>query len=503
MSGEVNAVGDRDWFRFDLRAGDVFGAALKGQNGLNPALRMLDSAGTLLLANDDARGIGRSSLPQESPLPYTTRSATDAEVYYVISAPGTYLIEVSASGDAGTGKYDLDTMVARPGLEAQPVGTRQILFLDFDGGTARFDGNKWTMASLADSLPLIGLPPAGESAFIDAVVAGVTDRLQTFVRANGLNGDYSATGVPGQFDIEIRNSRDHADEFGTNPFVSRITLGWTDNALLANSYIGIAEATDVGNFKTDDQAVVSLNFATFALGGYAVQPPATRLDMIAMYAAWIAAHEFGHLAGCYHTDISPAEPFAGTPTVMDKSFDLGVGPDLTFGTADDVTVRLRADLYHRGEGFTGLHDTLNTVAFGLSTGTGSAPGAAAVAGATAGRLHGSFLVEPQPAWAVARWPVTGVDAVGRGAADARHANQASTILGLAPGRPFWLGTSAGPGGTTATRDDGDGGEVAEGDVLGMRCTFGGVYVGDPEVLLPLVPAPDDTFPRAWTGSQKK
>src|SRR5262245_59335135 len=66
MSGEVNSVGDRDWFRLDLRAGDVFGAALKGQSGLNPALRLVNSAGMLLIANDDARGYGRTVLPRES-----------------------------------------------------------------------------------------------------------------------------------------------------------------------------------------------------------------------------------------------------------------------------------------------------------------------------------------------------------------------------------------------------------------------------------------------------
>src|SRR5262245_25518808 len=76
VSGAVNAVGDRDWFRLDLKAGDVIGAALQGRNGLNPALRLVGSAGTLLIANDDANGSGRTFLPRESPLPYTTRSAT-------------------------------------------------------------------------------------------------------------------------------------------------------------------------------------------------------------------------------------------------------------------------------------------------------------------------------------------------------------------------------------------------------------------------------------------
>src|SRR5262249_25685006 len=122
VSGSVSGLGDRDWFRLDLQAGGVVGAALQGPSGLNPGLRFVDPAGTLVVANDDAAGLGQTLIPSESPLPYT-RSASDAEVYTVISAAGTYFLEVSASGDASTGKYDLDTMVARPGLEARPVGT--------------------------------------------------------------------------------------------------------------------------------------------------------------------------------------------------------------------------------------------------------------------------------------------------------------------------------------------------------------------------------------------
>jgi len=371
VSGAVNALGDRDWFRLDLQAGDVIGCALKGQNGLNPALRLVDSTGALLVGNDDCQAVGRMFLPRESPLPYTTRSATDSDVYYVASTAGTYFLEVSASGDASAGRYDLDTMTARPGLESQPVGTHQVLFLDFGGGIARFNGTKWPMASLADSLPLIGQSAADENAFIDSVVARITDKLQTFVRANGLNGDYSATGIPGQFDIEIRNSRDSVSDYGTNPYESRIMIGWTSNTVLANTHIGLAECIDVGNFKTDDQAVVSLNWATFAIGGFSVQPPATRLDMIAEFTALIAAHEFGHLAGCFHTDFSASDPFAGTRTIMDKSLEAPLGPDLTFGTADDVTIQLGTDAYDRNYVINGLQDTLNTVAFGLSTGKGT------------------------------------------------------------------------------------------------------------------------------------
>src|SRR5262249_2773896 len=117
VGGAVNTPGDRDWFRLDLRAGDVLGAAARGQGSLNPALRLVDPAGRLLFANDDVDnplhpGWGQTFLPDESPLP-SAHIKTDAEVSYIISTAGTYFLEVSASGDASTGRYELDTMVAR------------------------------------------------------------------------------------------------------------------------------------------------------------------------------------------------------------------------------------------------------------------------------------------------------------------------------------------------------------------------------------------------------
>jgi hypothetical protein len=46
-----------------------------------------------------------------------------------------------------------------------------------------------------------------------------------------------------------------------------------------------------------------------------------------------------------------------------------LGPDLIFGTVDDVEVRLGVDAYDTRSPFRGTQDTLNTIAFGLSTGT--------------------------------------------------------------------------------------------------------------------------------------
>ena len=52
---------------------------------------------------------------------------------------------------------------------------------------------------------------------------------------------------------------------------------------------------------------------------------------------------------------------------------IGVGPDNVFGNANDIDVDLGADIYAPDELFTGVEETLQTVAFGLSTGTGIGP----------------------------------------------------------------------------------------------------------------------------------
>jgi hypothetical protein len=138
----------------------------------------------------------------ESPLPRVLNgSDTDPELYYVISQPGTYVIEVSASpsasGRARTGGYAMELLVARPGMEAQPAGAKQILFLDFDGARVDFSTyfddpplialGKQKLSPLRDALPSWGMVKADIDALIDRILVRVTDLLATDVQADGLN----------------------------------------------------------------------------------------------------------------------------------------------------------------------------------------------------------------------------------------------------------------------------------------------------------------------------
>src|SRR5262245_26056681 len=211
VDGDISA-GDRDWFRLSLQAGDVVGVALDSLSPLNPALRLVDAGGNLLIRNDNSNFFGLHFLPHASPLPANIDNRLGAEVYYVVRTAGTYYLEASAAGDASTGKYKMDMVVARPGLEREPVGTKQVLFVDFDGASVNFsnfshadhDGGTRRLSPLSAFLGEWGLTPADEGAVIDATLAIMRARLSGDIRALGLNGDYAATGRPGDLDVVAR-----------------------------------------------------------------------------------------------------------------------------------------------------------------------------------------------------------------------------------------------------------------------------------------------------------
>jgi hypothetical protein len=271
---------DIDYFSFDLHAGDVLDVSL---NGGATTLSLRDPLGTELIGS---RQNVTSSYPDSSPL----GTAGRAVLSWVVAQPGLYAIRVSD----GSGAYALELSLYRPGLEPQPAGSHQVLFLDFDGATvdaASFGGfGLRTLSPLSSYLAGWGLDAAAEDTVIDVIVAVVAAKFHA-AATQGNNGDFASTGTPGEFDIEIRNSRDHPDPFGQAD-VSRVH---TDNASL-------------------------------------------RLDLM---------DRGGTLSGV-----------------------MGSGEDGIFGTADDIDVGFGQDAFAPEEGFTGTEDTLNVVAFGLSTGTG-------------------------------------------------------------------------------------------------------------------------------------
>lgn len=87
--GSLETIGDHDWFRLDLSAGQSITVALDGLTLEDPYLRIYDSAGNLLYENDDG-GPGRDSL-----------------LTFTASYTGTYFVDVGAWNEGYVGDYQL------------------------------------------------------------------------------------------------------------------------------------------------------------------------------------------------------------------------------------------------------------------------------------------------------------------------------------------------------------------------------------------------------------
>lgn len=297
-------------------------------------------------------------------------NAAGRYVFQVAGAPGDYTLRIR--------------VIDRTGAERRP-GTRQRVFLDFDGHTMTpsnvFDGandSQVTFSPLADFLVDFGLSPAHEDAVIDATVQRFENAFDRVLARHG-----------GQRDVVILNSRDHT--FGRPGHTARVVIGGTQPQLGVPT-IGLAESVDPGNMELGDFSVVLLDVLMQdgipdndqddpgLIDLAATFDEADRATIAGVSIGSIAAHEFGHLLGNWHTEFDPDhngaphpdnQRFGVVPNIMDRGGDLetmfGVGLDGTFGTSDDLRAQFpRKDVYEFNEGFLGTEDTLVTTAEALA-----------------------------------------------------------------------------------------------------------------------------------------
>ena len=99
VTDELETVGDKDWFKITLQAGDEIDISLFG-SGANPVsdtfLYLYDSNGVLIASNDDG-GAGLNSF-----------------IRFVAGSSGTYYIEANSYGGAATGQYSLKVTETQP-----------------------------------------------------------------------------------------------------------------------------------------------------------------------------------------------------------------------------------------------------------------------------------------------------------------------------------------------------------------------------------------------------
>ncbi len=205
---------DIDVYSFDLRAGDILDIAGLGAIGRFDVLYANGTQwfGTTLNTTADPDDPLFTPYPPKSPL-MTLGNVVGAQV---VPADGRYFVRVATSGAVSA--YTLGLRVYRPTLESQPVGTQQILYLDFQGGifpaslfglTPDEPGTQIVIPSLVDSLNDLGFdlpaePDDNSTGIANSLMSDIVDIVKAqfdSVETFGGNGNYNKTGIPGQFGI--------------------------------------------------------------------------------------------------------------------------------------------------------------------------------------------------------------------------------------------------------------------------------------------------------------
>lgn len=372
---------DQDYYAVQLDGGDIFGANI---SGAAQDLALYNSDGELLMGS--SQDLGATAYSTSSPLP----TGGNASLARVIPATGTYYLRALGSRSGG---YLINARVFRPAIEDDGDNARQVLYLDFNGAelnNAIFGGGgeRTVLSPLGAFMAGFNLDGGFQNAVIDSVIATVTENLVRDMKARGNNPNFT---------LEIRNSRDHQDPFG-QPNISRVVVGGTFEELYPQfgffgnpGLLGIAQSVDVGNFNTEETAVILLDLLAdpdelteVSLNTYPVNPrsSAARAQFVGQAIGNIVSHEAGHFFGNWHTDddIEPTNGFQqqidlttrGVNDLMDKSSPIwmlyGVGPDRIWGTRDDQDIDFIGDDFDPDEHFRGYEDTLNTLAFVLTSG---------------------------------------------------------------------------------------------------------------------------------------
>ena len=369
---------DIDTFAVDLRAGDILDIATLGS--VSNFTVQYDN-GAIWWGVDDNQP--SQLYPPASPL-MTLGNAVFAQV---VPEDGRYYITVAP--DTVQGTYTLGLRAYRPVVEQLPIGSQQVLFLDFDGaifpssvisdstgipqpGIIRYE-------PLQSSLQGIGLDPRDDVAFnrlVDVMLAKVEQHF-AYLGANGNAGDFDTTGVPGDFGVTILNSRDHADP-GNNPLVTRVIIG--DDGTNIGGNLGVSTTIDVGNFEMNDLVFVATDGHLIDGTTVPLSNTVSPLEATAENLAFTVSHEAGHSFGLRHTDSAST-----IASLIDAggniASDLGVGNDGIFGTLDDEDVNFVDDIF-APEGIFGTNRVTNGLANTLVTGT--------IGGSITGRVFHDF-----------------------------------------------------------------------------------------------------------------
>lgn len=382
FTGQFAAVDEQDWFSIQLNRGDVIACVVADVDSTEEVGSVLiPKSGVRISVLEGADTVAASSAPVGRNISnglIETVDPHDAAVYFTASFTGGHLIRVDWLDTPAlpfiNSDYTLTIQRSSTGLALAGPAVRQVFFLDFDGATivpGQFvpgeSAQPATLSPLSAFLPNWGLEPADEDAVIDAIVAKI-------------GGDFDRILDGRPFQIELRNSRDHADP-GAAANVSRVIIGGSLAEFGTNEvFAGVAQGVDVGNLDFDDDCLVLLDiFADpdpeaddFVQANSVPRAPGFSIvEVIGRGVGNVASHEMGHLLGNFHTDNGNDtlclmdQGGVNSPTHRRMVFEIGA--DGVAGTADDEASDFVADDLAGDFGITGAQQTEFQTAIALRT----------------------------------------------------------------------------------------------------------------------------------------
>lgn len=322
--GELEEIGDRDWFSVTLVAGETYEirtAPTNGGNDVDTTLTLRDANGNVIAFNDD-------------------RIGTYSEIRFTAPTSGTFYLDVGAWGDSEQGAYQIIAALSDPLVELDNDGIAALLLYGSSGDVAdlrRFDVNAGDSITVnITTLAMAGQFLAREAMALWTDVTGIVFQEVTggaqISFQDTENGAYAQTTVAGGTIVKaiVNVSSNWLASFGTtlNSYSFQTYLHEVGHALglrHPGNYNGSGNYPQDAEFLNDSWATTLMSYFSQTENEFFADQGFDRRFTITPMSADIVAAQFAY-GGATGTRIG------------DNTY--GVGNDsgrAVYGVGDEVT----------------------------------------------------------------------------------------------------------------------------------------------------------------------